>query len=146
MRRELGKMLDKLFIMDGKYKGKLGKLKLECIFTPPTARSQGALVYVLRSKEGFTIFRWMSSGRFTDEIAVTDEWKLYNFIKSKAIDNELTLTEFWHLVKHIYGFSMNKASAIFNYLGVSNKFSTKLGRKKETYGTQQHDEWYIKFL
>jgi len=121
-----------------------GKLRIEDIIRPPTSKE--SILYVCKDEKDSTVLKWSTAGRATDEVVILDDNKLYTFMRSKSVDNKLFYSDFNKMLKSIHGFSTNKISAIFNYVGMSKKFKTKLVRDTVRYGRQIHHEWCIEFL
>lgn len=121
-----------------------GKKSLIDVIKPTT--SPKSLLFVNKDDSGNVVLQWETSGRVTDEVVILDTNKLYTFLRSKAVDNKLFYSDLNRILKQIHGFSTNKISAIFNYVGLSREFKTKMVKDKLRYGRQIHYEWCIEFL
>jgi len=105
-----------------------------------------ATIHISRGEKGETILQWVSRGRVTDTVVILDEQKLYTLMRARAVDNLLSFTDFRKMLMKVHGFSTNKIAAIFNYIGLSPKFRTRMHKGVMRYGRQKHNEWFIEFL
>jgi len=101
-------------------------------------------IRVFRQDE-ITVLEWWTAGRMVDEIVIKDEMTLYWKMRYMAEDNRLCFNNFWKEIKHINGMNTNKASAIFNYIGLVPKFRAKMSRITNRVGVLEMRDWCLIF-
>ena len=95
-----------------------------------------------------TRLEWWIAGRKTEETTIPDAWDTFYAMQSMVDWNTgiLTFSKFWKNVKRINGMSTNKASLIFNFIGVDPRFDCEMKKTTKTMPTGiEITDWAIIF-